>query len=166
MTDLETSSNHRSASEGVRLWEGRTGEDEGGTMITGAAADQLLPVDQKKQNVSVKMSLLDVAIKLRCSPGCAEVGATTGDLAQGLVSRAGSAGGRTGGVAGGGREKAGAVPFTAAGKKQELVQRSSVGQLNDINNVTYDRLCTEHAPQQTCFPFVQSYILLTGRQKR
>lgn len=59
LTDLETSSNQRSASEGVRLWEGMTGEDEGGTTITGAAEGQLPPVDYKKQNVSVKMSLLD-----------------------------------------------------------------------------------------------------------
>lgn len=39
-TDLDTSSNHRSASEGVRLWEGRAGEDVGGTTITGAGVDQ------------------------------------------------------------------------------------------------------------------------------
>ncbi len=43
-THLETSSNHLSASEGVRLWEGMTGEDVGGTTITGVGDDQLLPV--------------------------------------------------------------------------------------------------------------------------
>lgn len=46
-TDLETSSNHRSASDGVRLWEGMTGEDVGGTTITGVGDDQLLPVGRK-----------------------------------------------------------------------------------------------------------------------
>lgn len=54
-----TSSNHRSASEGVRLWEGMTGEDEGGTTITGAAEGQVPPADYKRQTVSVKMSLPD-----------------------------------------------------------------------------------------------------------
>lgn len=43
-TDLETSSNHRSASDGVRLWEGMAGEDVGGTTITGVGDDQSLPV--------------------------------------------------------------------------------------------------------------------------
>lgn len=42
-TDLETSSNHRSASEGVRLWEEIAGEDVGGTTITGVGADQSPP---------------------------------------------------------------------------------------------------------------------------
>lgn len=46
-TDLVTSSNHRSASDGVRLWEGMTGEDVGGTTITGVGDDQLLPVGRK-----------------------------------------------------------------------------------------------------------------------
>lgn len=46
-TDLVTSSNQRSASDGVRLWEGMTGEDVGGTTITGVGDDQLLPVDRK-----------------------------------------------------------------------------------------------------------------------
>lgn len=46
-TDLETSSNHRSASDGVRLWEGMAGEDVGGTTITGVGDDQLLPVGRK-----------------------------------------------------------------------------------------------------------------------
>lgn len=89
-TDLVTSSNHRSASDGVRLWEDMDGEDVGGTTITGVGDDQLLP-------------------------GCAEAGATAGVLAQGLVSRAGRAGGRTGGLtAVAATEKAGAVPFTGA----------------------------------------------------
>lgn len=90
-TDLVTSSNHRSASDGVRLWEGMTGEDVGGTTITGVGDDQLLP-------------------------GCAEAGIPAGVLAQGLVSRAGRAGGRTGGlaVAAAATEKAGAVPFTTS----------------------------------------------------
>lgn len=48
-TDLETSSNHRSASDGVRLWEGMTGEDVGGTTITGVGDDQLFPVEHKDQ---------------------------------------------------------------------------------------------------------------------
>ncbi len=61
-----------------------------------------------------------------CLPGCAEAGAPAGVLAQGLVSRAGRAGGITGGleVAGTGTEKAGAVPFTTADKREELVQAS------------------------------------------
>lgn len=48
-TDLETSSNQRSASDGVRLWEGiRTGEEVGGgTTITGVGADQLLTAGTK-----------------------------------------------------------------------------------------------------------------------
>lgn len=91
-TDLETSSNHRSASDGVRLWDDMAGEDVGGTTITGVGADQ-------------------------SAPGCAEAGAPAGFLAQGLVSRAGRAGGRTGGLAAGAAaatEKAGLVPFTGA----------------------------------------------------
>lgn len=55
-------------------------------------------------------------------------------LAQGLVSRAGSAGGRTGGLAVGGAEKAVAVPFTAAGKKQR--GGSSMLQMQSL--VTHD----------------------------
>lgn len=51
-TDLETSSNHRSASDGVRLWEGMTGEDVGGTTITGVGDDQLLPVGRKEKEVN------------------------------------------------------------------------------------------------------------------
>lgn len=47
LTDLVTSSNHRSASDGVRLWEGRAGEDVGGTTITGVGDDQSLPVGRK-----------------------------------------------------------------------------------------------------------------------
>lgn len=46
-TDLVTSSNHRSASDGVRLWEGMDGEEVGGTTITGVGEDQLLPVGRK-----------------------------------------------------------------------------------------------------------------------
>lgn len=46
-TDLVTSSNHRSASDGVRLWEDMEGEDVGGTTITGVGEDQLLPVGRK-----------------------------------------------------------------------------------------------------------------------
>lgn len=46
-TDFETSSNHRSASDGVRLWEVMTGEDEVGTTMTGVGEDQLLPVGRK-----------------------------------------------------------------------------------------------------------------------
>lgn len=50
-TDLETSSNQRSASDGVRLWEGmRTGEEVGGgTTITGVGADQLLTAGTKAE---------------------------------------------------------------------------------------------------------------------
>lgn len=48
-TDLVTSSNHRSASDGVRLWEGMAGDDVGGTTITGVGDDQLLPADGKTQ---------------------------------------------------------------------------------------------------------------------
>lgn len=61
-----------------------------------------------------------------CLPGCAEAGAPAGVLAQGLVSRAGRAGGRTVGlaVAAAGTEKAGAVPFTTADKRQKLVRAS------------------------------------------
>ena len=65
---------------------------------------------------------------LKCSlPGCAEAGAPAGVLAQGLVSRAGRAGGSTGGLAvaaaaAAGTEKAGAVPFTTADKRQKLVR--------------------------------------------
>lgn len=51
-TDLETSSNHRSASEGVRLWEEIAGEDVGGTTITGVGADQSPPVSRKYKNES------------------------------------------------------------------------------------------------------------------
>ena len=47
-TDLVTSSNHRSASDGVRLCEGMAGEDVGGTTITGVGEDQLLAVGRKK----------------------------------------------------------------------------------------------------------------------
>lgn len=49
-TDLETSSNQRSASDGVRLCEGMmTGDDVGGgTTITGVGADQLLPARTKQ----------------------------------------------------------------------------------------------------------------------
>lgn len=52
-TDLETSSNQRSASDGVRLWEGmRTGEEVGrGTTITGVGADQLLTAGTKAREV-------------------------------------------------------------------------------------------------------------------
>lgn len=84
-----------------------------------------------------------------CLPGCAEAGAPTGVLAQGLVSRAGRAGGRTGGLAvaaaaaaATATEKAGAVPFTTANKRQKLVQASScVGRrgpifLLDMHNIT------------------------------
>lgn len=48
-TDFVTSSNQRSASDGVRLWEGmRTGEEVGGgTRITGVGADQLLTAETK-----------------------------------------------------------------------------------------------------------------------
>lgn len=46
-TDFETSSNHRSASDGVRLCEDITGEDAGGTTITGVGDGQLLPVSRK-----------------------------------------------------------------------------------------------------------------------
>lgn len=88
-TDLETSSNHRSASEGVRLWEEIAGEDVGGTTITGVGADQSPPV-------------------------CAEAVAPAGLLAHGLVSRAGRAGGRTEGLAVVAAGKAGVVPFTGA----------------------------------------------------
>lgn len=64
-----------------------------------------------------------------CLPGCAGAGAPAGVLAQGLVSRAGRAGGRTefwtGGLAvAAATEKAGAVPFTTADKRQKLVQAS------------------------------------------
>lgn len=68
----------------------------------------------------VTCRLLDHAL-----PGCAEAGAPPGVLAQGLVSRAGRAGGRTGGLevtaaeadAAAVTEKAGAVPFTTADKR-------------------------------------------------
>lgn len=54
-TDLETSSNHRSASDGVRLWEGmRTGEEvRGGTKITGVGADQLLTAGAIKNSIKL-----------------------------------------------------------------------------------------------------------------
>lgn len=52
-TDLETSSNHRSASDGVRLWEVMAGEDEGGTTITGVGDDQSPPVARKHENENV-----------------------------------------------------------------------------------------------------------------
>lgn len=51
-TDLETSSSQRSASDGVRLWEGITGEDVGGTTITGVGADQLFPAGRKSEKPS------------------------------------------------------------------------------------------------------------------
>lgn len=57
-----------------------------------------------------------------CLPVCSEAGAPAEVLAQGLVSRAGRAGGRTGGLAAAGTGKAGAVPFTTADKRQKLVQ--------------------------------------------
>lgn len=49
-TDLETSSNHRSASEGVRLWEEVAGEDVGGTTITGVGVAQSPPVSRNYKN--------------------------------------------------------------------------------------------------------------------
>lgn len=114
---METSSNQRSASEGVRLWEGTTGEDGGGTTIAGAAEDQLLPVESRRS--ASRRPWRPWNWLQRRSPGCAEVGATTGVLTQGLVSRAGSGGGRTGGAAVAGTEKVGAVPFTAASERQK-----------------------------------------------
>lgn len=62
-------------------------------------------------------------VSLRCFlPVCSEAGAPAEVLAQGLVSRAGRAGGRTVGLAAAGTGKAGAVPFTTADKRQKLVQ--------------------------------------------
>lgn len=59
-----------------------------------------------------------------CLPGWAEAGAPAGALAQGLVSRAG----RAGGLAAATTEKAGDVPFTTAEQKQKLVRaRGSAG---------------------------------------
>lgn len=55
-TDLETSSSQRSASEGVRLWEGITGEDVGGTTITGVGADQLFPAERGTAIIKDKIS--------------------------------------------------------------------------------------------------------------
>lgn len=55
-TDMVTSSNHRSASDGVRLWEDMDGEDVGGTTITGAGDDQLLPVCRKYTERQNKVS--------------------------------------------------------------------------------------------------------------
>ena len=56
-----------------------------------------------------------------CLPGCAEAeaGAPAWILPQGLVSRAGRAGGITGGLAGAGTERAGAVPFTTADARKK-----------------------------------------------
>ena len=50
-------------------------------------------------------------------PGWAEAGAPAGILDQGLVSRAGSGGGRAGGLATAATGKAGAVPLTTAEKR-------------------------------------------------
>lgn len=72
----------------------------------------------------ITSSFVTLASLQCCLPGLAEAGAPAGVLAQGLVSRAGRAGGRTGGLAAAGTEKAGAVPFTTADKRQKLVRAS------------------------------------------
>lgn len=88
---MVTSSSHRSASDGVRLWDGITGEDEGGTTMTGAGEDQ------------------------SAAPVGAGATVPAGVLDQGLVSRAGRAGGSTGGLAvTAATGKTVAVPFTGA----------------------------------------------------
>lgn len=50
------------------------------------------------------------------------------------MSRAGSAGGKTGGLAAAGTEKAGAVPFTTADKRQKA--SVSGGAELDVQNIT------------------------------
>lgn len=67
---------------------------------------------------------LDLASLMCCLPGCAEGGTPAGVLVQGLVSRAGRAGGRTGGLAAAAAEKAGDAPFTTADRRQTLVRAS------------------------------------------
>lgn len=53
------------------------------------------------------------------------------------MSRAGSAGGKTGGLAAAGTEKAGAVPFTTADKRQKAgVSGGAERPLLDMQNIT------------------------------
>ena len=47
-TDLVTSSSQRSASEGVRRWEGRAGEEPGPPRAAVADVDQSLPVREDR----------------------------------------------------------------------------------------------------------------------
>lgn len=102
-TDLVTSSNQRSASDGVRRWDGTTGDEGGGMTITGVGAPSTEGgVDQSP-------------------PGRPAAAAPAGVVAQGLVSRAGRAGdtvgGRASGITGGlvgPAEKAGEERVTGA----------------------------------------------------
>lgn len=90
--------------------------------------------------------LIDIQLSSVSLPGCAEAeaGAPAGVLAQGLVSRAGRAGARAGGLAAAATtaaaaatEKAGAVPFTTADKRQMLVHSKLVCEVSEPSFVRH-----------------------------